>query len=125
MAISLRKSGATVIQSLRRSAMELQAPTTGEQRTVLQGVRWSTFEALLADLGPHRGRIAYDQGVLEIMSPGQTHEGLKKLIGRLVETFTVVMGIEILSTSALTLKSAKLQKAVEADESYYIQNETL
>jgi Uma2 family endonuclease len=102
--------------------MKIEAPS-GEERTILRGVSWSTYEALLADLGEHRGRIAYDQGLLEIMSPSQGHEGLKRLIGRLVEMLSLELGIEILSTSSLTLKLPKLLKAVEADESYYIQNE--
>jgi Uma2 family endonuclease len=102
--------------------MKIEAPS-GEERTILRGVSWSTYEALLADLGEHRGRIAYDQGLLEIMSPSQSHEGLKRLIGRLVEMLSLELGIEILSTSSLTLKRPKLLKAVEADESYYIQNE--
>ena len=104
--------------------MQLQEPA-GEHRTLLQGVSWSTYEALLADLGDHRGRIAYDNGMLEIMTPSQTHEGLKKIIGRLIETYSLELGIEILSTSSLTLKRSKLLKGAEADESYYVQNEAL
>jgi Uma2 family endonuclease len=102
--------------------MELQV-LSGEQRTLLQGVSWSTYESLLADLGEHRGRIAYDNGMLEIMAPSKTHEGLKRIIGRLLETYSLEMGIEILSTSSLTLKRSELLKGAEADESYYVQNE--
>ena len=103
--------------------MTLEAPSRDE-RTILEGLNWSTYEALLADLGEHRGRrIAYDRGVLEIMSPSQSHEELKRLIGRLVETLSLERGIEILSTSSLTLKRMDLLKGLEADESYYIQNE--
>src|SRR6266542_4569046 len=69
------------------AAMTVEAPA-GEQRTLLQGVSWTTYEALLADLGEHAGRLAYDQGMLEIMSPSGMHEGLKKLLGRFIEAFT-------------------------------------
>jgi hypothetical protein len=31
-------------------------------------------------------RIAYDRGTLEIMSPSQLHELVKKLLGRMVDT---------------------------------------
>jgi Uma2 family endonuclease len=102
--------------------MKTEAPS-GEERTILRGVSWSTYEALLADLGEHRGHMAYDHGVLEIMSPSQSHEALKRLIGRLVEMLSLELGIEILSTSSLTLRCPELLKGVEADESYYIQNE--
>jgi Uma2 family endonuclease len=95
----------------------------GEHRTLLRGVSWSTYEALLADLGPHRGRIAYDEGMLEILSPSGTHEGIKRLVGRFIEVITEELRIKIRSTSSITLMRMELKKGVEADESYYIQNE--
>ena len=46
-----------------------------ENRVVLAGVTWSTFESLLAATD-HRGtRFTYDQGYLEIMSPSETTSG--------------------------------------------------
>jgi Uma2 family endonuclease len=94
-------------------------PTHG----VLQSVSWGAFEALVADLGERRGRIAYDQGTLEIMSPSRPHESLKRLIGRLIEAFTEEMSLDILSCSSTTLKSGFQKKGVEPDECYYVQNE--
>ncbi len=49
-----------------------------EQRVVLTGVRWSTYLALVSEDGPIRGRIAYDQGALEIMTPSEAHETVAK-----------------------------------------------
>lgn len=46
-----------------------------EQRVILHGISWSTFERLLAERGDQGGsRVAYDGDVLEIMSPAQEHE---------------------------------------------------
>lgn len=36
------------------------ASRAGETRVVLDNVSWSTFEALLAETGPRRGRFAYE-----------------------------------------------------------------
>jgi Uma2 family endonuclease len=69
-----------------------QVITPTPSHVVLHPISWKTFEALLEDLGEHRGRIAYDRGTFEIMSPSKKHEGLKKLIGRLIEAFTEEMG---------------------------------
>ena len=67
-----------------------------------------------------RGRMTYDQGVLEIMSPSMSHENLGRLIGRMVEAFTEERGIEIVSVASMTVKLEALQRGFEADEAYYI-----
>jgi Uma2 family endonuclease len=75
--------------------MNLQTGTTStlpqeqvpaEARVILKGVSWSTFKALMADIGEDRScRIAYDQGMLEIMVPYEQHEEPKILISSFVE----------------------------------------
>jgi Uma2 family endonuclease len=93
----------------------------GEQRVVIESVRWSTFIALLEDAGTCRGRMTYDQGRLEIMSPSKSHEQIGCLIGRMIEVFTEERQIEIVSVASLTVKSEPMKRAFEADEAYYIQ----
>ncbi len=45
------------------------------QRLLLEEVSWDEFEAILEDLGERRAaRIAYDLGLLEIMTPLPEHE---------------------------------------------------
>ena len=94
-----------------------------DRRVLFQNVRWSTYQALLADLGPRGTRITYDRGTVEIMSPSKKHEHLKTLLGRLIEAFTEEAEISILSTASTTLQREDLARAVEADESYYIRHE--
>ena len=97
-------------------------PASSEQRVVLRSVSWETYMALTEESESGSGRMTYDQGVLEIMSPGMPHEIAKKLIGRMIETFTLYRGIEIRSSSSTTFKRSELQRGFEADESYYIQH---
>ncbi|MBO1350086.1 MAG: hypothetical protein EBE86_023135 [Hormoscilla sp. GUM202] len=48
------------------------------QRVLLKDISWQEFEAILDDLGEHRGsRVAYDNGTLEIMTPLPEHESGK------------------------------------------------
>ena len=54
--------------------------------------------------------------------PRRQHENIGCLVGRLVETYTEVVGIEIQSVASTTFKRKDLQKAFEADESYYIEH---
>jgi len=42
-----------------------------EQRVLLSGVSWSTFESLLAETKNHGTRFTYDRGNLEMMSPSR------------------------------------------------------
>ena len=76
-----------------------------ETRIVLSNVSWATFEALVADRERVSPRFVYDQGTLEIMSPSKEHEWYHRLLGRLVEAFTVERNIPIQSTGATTLKA--------------------
>ena len=44
--------------------------TLAEQRNFLENISWQTFETLLKEIGDNRGyRIAYDDGMLEIITP--------------------------------------------------------
>ncbi len=45
------------------------------QRVLLEAVSWEEFEAILQELGERRStRVAYDNGLLEIMTPLPEHE---------------------------------------------------
>ena len=91
-----------------------------DQRVLLDNISWSTYLAILDDAENRRGRIAYDRGVLEIMSPSKLHENVKSLIGRLIEVFTEVHGIEMLSAGSTTFKREDVERGFEPDECYYI-----
>ena len=104
----------------------VEQQTTPENRVVLKGVSWSTFKALLADVGDDRTwRIAYDRGVLEIRMPLEEHEEPKRLIESFVEAIVDELEIELRSLGSLTLEREDLTRAVEPDSCFYIQNESL
>jgi len=104
----------------------IKQQTTPENRVILKGVSWSTFKALLADVGDDRAwRIAYDEGVLEIRMPLEEHEEPKRLIESFVEAIVDELEIELRSLGSLTLEREDLTRAVEPDSCFYIQNESL
>lgn len=95
-----------------------------EQRTLLENISWSTFETLLKEIGDKRGyRIAYDNGMLEIMSPLYKHENPKIRSDRFIFILAEELGIEIKSAGSMTLKRERAKKGIEPDNCYYIQNE--
>ena len=100
----------------------MEAIVSSEMRTVLDNIRWETFVELAEQRRGSVPRMTFDNGVLELMSPRRQHESIGSLIGRLVGTYTEVKGIEIQSVASTTFKRKDLQKAFEADESYYIHH---
>jgi Uma2 family endonuclease len=96
-----------------------------EQRTVLQNISWETFETLLRETGEDRGsRFAYDCGTLEIMTPLFEHENPKIHFDRFVFALAEELEIEIKSAGSMTLKRRAVNKGIEPDNCYYIQNES-
>ncbi len=93
-----------------------------EQRVVMDDVPWSVYLGLVEASDGRHTRIAYDQGVMEIMSPSRVHETEGNLIGRMVETFTEEAGLPLDVVASTTFKRDDLERGFEADESYYIAN---
>ncbi len=97
-----------------------------ETRTVLQNISWQTFKAMLIEMGCDRiSRIAYDSGLLEIMTPLMPHENSNRNIEGFILVLCEEFGFEVKSTGSITLTRDDLEKGGEPDSSFYIQNEAL
>jgi len=94
------------------------------QRVLLKDISWQEFEAILDDLGEHRGsRVAYDNGTLEIMTPLPEHESGKEIIGDLVKSLLEELDIEFWPLGSTTFKNKLMQQGIEPDNCFYIENE--
>jgi Uma2 family endonuclease len=101
----------------------LISPT--EQAVLLDGVSWTTYEALLADGGDHRPtRIAYDQGLLEIMTPSFEHEHIKAIVATIVETILDTQDLDYVPAGSTTFRRQGLRRGFEPDASFYIEHAT-
>jgi Uma2 family endonuclease len=98
--------------------------TVPEHHAVLHGIRWETYERLLGDLEDRRLRLTYDCGTLEIMSPSQAHERVKHVIARMIEAMTEVLEIPLQGGGSTTWRRRDLEKGLEPDECYWVQNES-
>lgn len=97
-----------------------------EKVITLTGIKWSTFKAIMSDVGDGRAwRIAYDAGVLEIRMPLTEHEEPVGMIEHFVGVVVDELGIEMRQLGALTLEREDLTRAIEPDTCFYIQNESI
>jgi len=69
---------------------------------------WSDFERFLSIRGESLSpRITYLDGVLELMSPSKSHEGIKSRIVRLLELWAALEGIAVSPFGSTTLKKRR------------------
>jgi len=106
--------------------MTVATPVLAEERVVLQNVTWQLYELMLAQLGENRSvRLAYDQGILELMSPLMSHERSKRLLEKLIDIVLEELDIPAVSVGSMTCKREDLGRGSEPDSGYYLQNEPL
>ena len=98
-----------------------QAP--GGQRVILHGVPWATYVALRDVPESRNVRMTYDRGELEMMSPSKRHEVCAHLLGRLIETWSEEVDIDIQSCRAMTCRREDLERGFDPDNSYYVKHE--
>lgn len=81
------------------------SPAIAESIFRLRGVTWSTYKALIADVGDGRAwRFAYDGEILELRMPLFKHEVPKGMLESFVEVTADELDIEILKAGALKLE---------------------
>lgn len=93
---------------------------TPDQRILLQG-QWEKFKLIQQALEDSPGvRLAYYEGTIEILMPGEDHEFFKSIIGFLIELFLVERGVEFIPAGSMTQEREGTASA-QADESYWIE----
>jgi Uma2 family endonuclease len=106
--------------------MKIATPEIAEQRVILSNISWQTFEQLLKELGDNRAtRLAYNEGLLEIMTPLEPHENNNRFIESLIGVIADELNLNLKKFGSLTMKREKKLKGAEPDSCYYLQNELL
>jgi Uma2 family endonuclease len=92
-----------------------------DQRVFLHHVTWQQYEQLLEMRGESSvPRIAYLEGLVELMSPSQDHEYIKKTLARLIEVWALERDVALTGVGSMTLKNRLRKRGVEADECYVV-----
>lgn len=105
--------------------MAMLTSPSADQRFLLRDADWQTYQRLLDALGDRPVRVTYDRGVLEIMTLSLGHERYSRLLGRLVETLTEELELAIQNAGSTTFNREDLDRGLEPDQCFYIENEPL
>lgn len=93
------------------------------QKVTLQPVSWQRFEETLQELGERRSsRIAYANGILEIMAPLPEHERAKVMLADLVKALLKAEKRRWEPLGSTTFKREGMAAGIEPDDCFYIQN---
>jgi Uma2 family endonuclease len=86
---------------------------------VLSNATWADYQRMLEIRGDRSvPRISYLEHRLEIMSPSESHEQIKSVIGCLVEMFCLERGIQFRTLGNWTLEDKAKEAGAEPDECY-------
>jgi Uma2 family endonuclease len=85
----------------------------------MPGIDWAGFEAIAALRGERsRPRLAYLDGVVELMSPSNNHERIKTSLGHVVEAYCVETDVTITGYGSWLIKDETKKAGLEPDECY-------
>jgi Uma2 family endonuclease len=96
-----------------------------EGRPILHDVAWGEYEAMLRIVGDRPIRVTYDRGTMEIRMPSQKHEQAAQLLGLFVPRLAEELEIPYEPLGMTTWRRPDIEKGLEPDQCYYIQNEAV
>ena len=93
-----------------------------DQIVLLNHADWSDYERLLEIRGESAvPRLTFIDGVLELMTPSRYHEFDKTILGRLIETWAIEVGVAMDGAGSWTIKSKLAKRGAEPDECYLLE----
>ncbi|MGH9766644.1 MAG: Uma2 family endonuclease [Blastocatellia bacterium] len=111
----------TSVQSALPVEIEIAAHAGAEQRLLLRGVSWETYNQVSRALEPHQPSVSltYYHGALEIMVASYEHEKWKGITGDIVKLIAGVMEIDYVSSAQTTFQLEYQTGGFEGDDSFY------
>ena len=110
--------------SMMPALVEATSALRAGRCALFTGISWDEYESLLDWRDEHRrgARLAYDRGELEIMVTTGTRERLKGVLALLIEAWMSEIGGDCTTFGNMTHRRADLERGLEPDECFYIQN---
>lgn len=91
---------------------------------LFSGVNWSDYVHLCEVRDEHHKgvKITYDRGRVELMSPSYRHEKWGSRLADLVKVYAEEAGIPHIGGGGTTFRREDLERGLEPDECFYVQN---
>lgn len=97
------------------------APAAIDGAVVLDGATWADYQRMLELRGDRpTPRVAYLEGVLQLVSPSRRHDQVKSMLGCLIEAWCLERGVDVTPYGSWTLESKEAERGVEPDECYVL-----
>ncbi|NJK63970.1 MAG: Uma2 family endonuclease [Synechococcaceae cyanobacterium SM2_3_1] len=97
----------------------------GERRVVIHNLTWAAYRQIQEAIGEQRSiRLLFDQGTLEIIMPLEEHETARERISLFIRNWVIFMGLKLKTMGSTTLDREDLNRGVEPDNAFYIQNQS-
>lgn len=105
------------------SAARVQkAAKPSAERMLLNNISWQQYETMLKLFAEQRLFMTYDNGQLELRMPLREHERAAELINYIIAFFAHYCKIRMESLGSTTFRASHLEKGLEPDKCYYINN---
>lgn len=104
--------------------VELMLRLRAGKSAVLDGVTWDEyvwFDEKRDELRPGV-RLTYDRGRLEVMTTSFFHDRVSRRLAAVVMVFSAVLRVPVLGGGSTTFRRADLERGLEPDECFYVQN---
>ncbi len=111
----------TSVQTTLPNEIEIASPSGAEQRLLLRGVSWETYNRISRALEPHQPSVllTYHHGALEIMVASYEHEKWKGIIGDIVKLIAGELEIDYVSSAQTTFQLEYKSGGFEGDDTFY------
>lgn len=104
-------------------APAIQLPA--EQRFVFDGMSWEKYLQIDELFGDRKVRLTFQRGMLEFMTVSHLHEIVKSILSYFLPVLMEEFGLKRKTSGAMTFRREDLNRGMEPDQCYYIENEPL
>lgn len=99
------------------------AAVSGRDAIVLRGISWQIYQAIRDEPANDHVPMAYDAGVLELMSPKKQHGKVITLLDRMIYEWARHKHLPLEPGGNMTCDREDLEKGLEPDLCYWIAHE--
>lgn len=99
-------------------------PVPGETRFLIRDIDWAAYRKISEALNERHFHLSFDGKDLELMTTSLPHDRYGRFVSFMVMALTEEMDLPCTSCGQFTMDREDLAKGIEADESFYIANES-